>query len=238
MAEQPTFLAAIDMKHCATTILILLFIFPALAQPKYTLSGYIRDSLSGESLIGATIAVNGQGKSISSNQYGFYSITLPQATYTIYASFAGYQPIQMTLALDKNLVFNFHLLQRSLLEEVVVSSRRRDGNVQNAQMGKIDLSINQVKAVPVLLGEVDLLKTLQLMPGVRNAGEGNTGLYVRGVVLIKTSSCSMMPLYTIPVTSLAFSPSSIPMLLRTYPLSRVECRHNMAVDCLLFWTLL
>jgi hypothetical protein len=168
------------MKHCAITILILLFVVPALAQPKYTLSGFIRDSLSGESLIGATIAVNGHGKSISSNQYGFYSITLPQATYTIYASFAGYQPLQMTLVLDKNLEFNFQLLQRSLLEEVVVSSRRRDGNVQNAQMGKIDLSINQLKAVPVLLGEVDLLKTLQLLPGVRNAGEGNTGLYVRG----------------------------------------------------------
>lgn len=168
------------MKHCATTILILLFACIALAQPKYTLSGYVKDSLSGESLIGATIAVNGQGKSISSNQYGFYSITLPAATYDIYVTFAGYLPMQMSLTLDKNTVFNFQLLQRSMLEEVVVSSRRRDGNVQNAQMGKIDLSMNQVKAVPVLLGEVDLLKTLQLMPGVRNAGEGNTGLYVRG----------------------------------------------------------
>lgn len=168
------------MKYSALTILILLFVFPALAQSKYTLSGYIRDSLSGESLIGATIAVNGQGKSISSNQYGFYSITLPEATYTFYISFAGYQTLQLTLPLDRNIVFNFQLIQRSLLEEVVVSSRRRDGNVQQAQMGKIDLSMSQVKAVPVLLGEVDLLKTLQLMPGVRNAGEGNTGLYVRG----------------------------------------------------------
>jgi len=168
------------VKYSALTILILLFVFPALAQSKYTLSGYIRDSLSGESLIGATIAVNGQGKSISSNQYGFYSITLPEATYTFYISFAGYQTLQLTLPLDRNIVFNFQLIQRSLLEEVVVSSRRRDGNVQQAQMGKIDLSMSQVKAVPVLLGEVDLLKTLQLMPGVRNAGEGNTGLYVRG----------------------------------------------------------
>lgn len=166
--------------RCAAAIIICLITIPALAQPKYTLSGYVKDSLSGETLIGATIAVNGQGKSIGSNQYGFYSITLPAGTYNIYVTFAGYLPTQMTLTLDKNTVFNFQLLQRSMLQEVVVSSRRRDGNVQNAQMGKIDLSMNQVKAVPVLLGEVDLLKTLQLMPGVRNAGEGNTGLYVRG----------------------------------------------------------
>lgn len=166
--------------RCAAAIVICLITIPALAQPKYTLSGYVKDSLSGETLIGATIAVNGQGKSIGSNQYGFYSITLPADTYNIYVTFAGYLPAQMTLTLDKNTVFNFQLLQRSMLQEVVVSSRRRDGNVQNAQMGKIDLSMNQVKAVPVLLGEVDLLKTLQLMPGVRNAGEGNTGLYVRG----------------------------------------------------------
>jgi outer membrane receptor protein involved in Fe transport len=168
------------MKHGALTILILLMIGSAGAQSKYTLSGYVKDSLSAESLIGATIAINGEGKGISSNQYGFYSITLPAGTYPITVSFAGYQPLQTTVTLDKNIAFNFQLLQRSVLQEVIVSSRRRDANVKNAQMGKIDLTMNQVKAVPVLLGEVDLLKTLQLMPGVRNAGEGNTGLYVRG----------------------------------------------------------
>jgi hypothetical protein len=168
------------VKTCVVAILICLITIPAFAQPKYTLSGYVKDSLSGESLIGATIAVNGQGKSITSNQYGFYSITLPEGNYNIFVSFAGYQPVQLALALNRNIAFNFPLLQQGMLESVVVSSRRRDGNVQNAQMGKIDLSMNQVKAVPVLLGEVDLLKTLQLMPGVRNAGEGNTGLYVRG----------------------------------------------------------
>lgn len=151
-----------------------------MGQQKYTLSGYVKDSLSGESLIGATIAVNGEGKGVSSNQYGFYSITLPAGTYPITVSFAGYQPLQTSIALDRNVAFNFQLLQRSVLQEVIVSSRRRDANVKNAQMGKIDLTMNQVKALPVLLGEVDLLKTLQLMPGVRNAGEGNTGLYVRG----------------------------------------------------------
>ena len=149
------------------------------AQSKYTLSGFVRDSLSGESLIGATVQVQEDG-SVTSNQYGFYSLTLPAGDYTLLVSFAGYQLQQLKVRFDKNSSHNFHLLPRGTLQEVIVSSKRKDGNVMNAQMGKIDLSMQQVKAVPVLLGEVDLLKTLQLLPGVRNAGEGNTGMYVRG----------------------------------------------------------
>ena len=150
------------------------------AQEKFTLSGYVRDSLSGETLIGATVSVNGSGKGIASNQFGFYSITLPRGTYLVVATFAGYQIQPLTITLDRNIEQNFQLTAKPVLQEVIVLARKRDGNVTNAQMGKIDLSINQVKSVPVLLGETDLLKTLQLLPGVRNAGEGNTGLYVRG----------------------------------------------------------
>ncbi|AEV98543.1 TonB-dependent receptor [Niastella koreensis] len=152
----------------------------ATAQEKFTLSGYVRDSLSGETLIGATVSVNGHGKSIVSNQFGFYSITLPRGAYPVLVTFAGYQPVEQQVTLDKNVEQSFYLSLKPVLEEVIVSARKRDGNVTNAQMGKIDLSITQVKSVPVLLGETDLLKTLQLLPGVRNAGEGNTGLYVRG----------------------------------------------------------
>lgn len=152
----------------------------AQAQEKFTLSGYVRDSLSGETLIGATVSVNGHGKGIVSNQFGFYSITLPRGSYLVITTFAGYQMEQQTISLYKNIDQNFQLTAKPVLQEVIVSARKRDGNVANAQMGKIDLSINQVKSVPVLMGETDLLKTLQLLPGVRNAGEGNTGLYVRG----------------------------------------------------------
>jgi Outer membrane receptor proteins, mostly Fe transport len=168
------------MKNTIVSLLCCCSILWASAQSRFTLSGYVRDSLSGESLIGASITVAGQGMGVNSNQYGFYSITLPEGFYTLYITFAGYHAVQAEISLHQNIVQNFHLLPRSVLQEVVVSSRRRDGNVTNAQMGKIDLSMEQVKSVPVLLGEVDLLKTLQLMPGVRNAGEGNTGLYVRG----------------------------------------------------------
>ena len=168
------------MKKSFLLIGFCLSAFLISAQNKYTLSGYIRDSLSGETLIGASITINGQGKGVNSNQYGFYSITLPEGTYPLMVSFVGFQMQQSSISLNQNTVINFSLLQRSVLQEVIVSSRRRDGNVENAQMGRIDLSMNQIKSVPVIFGEVDILKTMQLLPGVRNAGEGNTGLYVRG----------------------------------------------------------
>ena len=148
---------------------------------KYTLSGYLKDSASSETIIGATISVNGHGKGVSSNQYGFYSLTLPEGEYEITISHVGYNTQRRTIQLIQNTEADFFLSPRSTTyTEVVVTSKRRDANVKTAQMGKFDLSINQVKALPVLLGEVDILKTLQLLPGVRNAGEGNTGLYVRG----------------------------------------------------------
>ncbi len=168
-------------RKCPVIGLLLLLSFQLHAQTKYTLSGYIKDSLSDETLIGATVVINGQGRGVNSNQYGFYSITLPEGSYTVTCTYTGYQARQINLTLSKSESFNFLIPpDYAISEEVIVSSRRRDGNVKNAQMGKIDLSISQIKSIPVLFGEVDILKTLQLLPGVRNAGEGNAGFYVRG----------------------------------------------------------
>ncbi len=168
-----------------TIYLIILGIFgfslTSFGQQKFTLSGYAKDSLSSETIISATITVNGQGKAVSSNQYGFYSITLAEGNYEITVTHVGYNTLSTNLKFDRNFSIDFLLIPKATtFTEVIVSSRRRDANVKNAQMGKFDLSMNQVKALPVLLGEIDILKTIQLLPGVRNAGEGNTGLYVRG----------------------------------------------------------
>lgn len=168
------------MNKSGILILLLLSALLAGAQPKYTINGYVRDSLTGENLIGASITFSGQKKGVSSNQYGFYSITLPEGSYKVQVSFVGYNTLEKTILLDSNLEMNFRLLSADMLEKVMVFARRRDGNVRTAQMGKIDLSMTQIKSVPVIFGEVDILKTIQLLPGVRNAGEGNTGLYVRG----------------------------------------------------------
>lgn len=148
---------------------------------RFSLNGYVRDSLSGETIIGATITVNGQPKGVASNQFGFYSITLDAGTYTISASHISYVAKPFTVQLSSSQSYNFDLVPKSSANtEVVVYSKRRDANVKNAQMGKIDLSMNQIRNVPAFLGEVDPLKVIQLLPGVRNAGEGNAGFYVRG----------------------------------------------------------
>ncbi len=151
------------------------------AQTRFTLNGYVKDSLSGESVIGATVAINGQSKGVTSNQYGFYSITLEEGDYLIQVSHVSYASKLISLKLHSNQSLNFDLISKSpLINEVVVYSKKRDGNVKNAQMGRIDLSMNQVKAIPAFMGEVDILKAIQLLPGVQSAGEGNAGFYVRG----------------------------------------------------------
>jgi hypothetical protein len=160
-------------------VLVLLSSIAASAQKKFTINGYVKDSLSGEFITGATVAVN--GRSVTSNQYGFYSITLDSGEYDLTVSHVSYVTYADALLLTTNIEQSFLLLPKSAaLNEVVVFSRRRDVNVRNAQMGKIDLSINQIRSVPAFLGEVDILKAIQLLPGVQNAGEGNAGFYVRG----------------------------------------------------------
>ncbi len=160
---------------------LLLYSTAARAQKKYSISGYVKDSLSAENLIGASVLFNGQQKGVNSNGYGFYSITLPEGHYLLTASYVGYHSGFVEIDLNKNTSLNFLLsLRTSNNEEVVVYAKKKDANVTSAQMGKIDLSMAQVKSLPVLFGEIDIMKTLQLLPGVSNAGEGNTGLYVRG----------------------------------------------------------
>ncbi len=155
---------------------------------RFSLNGYVRDSLSGESIIGATVSVNlpagqagGQSRGVLSNQYGFYSITLDSGVYTISVSHVSYQGKSISVDLGSNQSYNFEVVTKTYLSnEVIVYSKRRDANVKNAQMGKVDLSMTQIRNIPSFMGEVDLLKAIQLIPGVRNAGEGNAGFYVRG----------------------------------------------------------
>jgi hypothetical protein len=156
------------------------------SQSKITLNGYVRDSLSGELIIGASITVNRAGvqqpKGVSSNQYGFYSITLEPGTYTISVTHITYVSKILVYELLTDQSFNIELMSKSsaISEVVVYADRRRDANVKNAEMGKIDLSTSRIKNIPAFMGEVDVLKALQLLPGVQSAGEGNAGFYVRG----------------------------------------------------------
>lgn len=160
--------------------ILLVIAIPGFSQEKFTINGYVRDSLSAETLIGASVIIGEQEIGVRSNSYGFYSITLPAGIYTVQVSFAGYITSAYEINLNSNISFDFNLIPRDYLEAVVVTAGRGNVNVKQPQLGKVDLSMTQVKAIPVVLGETDILKTLQLLPGVASAGEGNTGLYVRG----------------------------------------------------------
>ena len=170
------------MKRLIFLLFLLQSFLCVVGQEKFTLNGYIKDSLSGETLIGANIVIRNLGKTVVTNSYGFFSITLPKGKYQLNTSFIGYQTKEITFTLSNNVQQDIQLLPNSaiVLQDVTVSARRRDNNVKTAQMGKMELSVNTAKALPAFFGEVDILKTLQLMPGVRNAGEGNAGFYVRG----------------------------------------------------------
>ena len=149
-------------------------------QEKFTLNGYIKDSLSGETLIGANIMLQG-GKGVTSNQYGFFSLTLAKGNYQLQISYIGYISKFIDINFESNNTINVLLVPlSSYLNNVTVTTAKRESNTKSAQMGKVDLSINTIKSLPSFLGEVDILKSLQLLPGVRNAGEGNSGFYVRG----------------------------------------------------------
>jgi len=152
-----------------------------IAQKRFTINGYVRDLSTGESLIGASVSIKSNTKGITTNQYGFYSITVNEGFYTIVTTFVGYKSEIINLDIHSDTALNISLVSgQNLSEEVIVTSKKRDNNVNTAQMSKIVLPIEQIKSVPAFLGEVDLLKVVQLLPGVKNAGEGSAGIYVRG----------------------------------------------------------
>lgn len=163
-------------------LLLLLSVYSTRAQTRYTISGTIKERKSGEVLIGATVYLKEMPKSgTSSNSYGFYSISAPGGVYTLITSFSGYHQDTMKITLDGNRTVTVELSQKETeLEEVVVSSKKRNENVIRPLTGVQKLSVSDIRNVPVIFGEKDVLKTIQLLPGVKAAGEGNSGFYVRG----------------------------------------------------------
>lgn len=168
---------------CFSAIILFLFFTTekVAAQNKFTISGYVKDKKNGESLYGVNVYAKETMKGGSTNEFGFYSLTLPQGEYTIIASFLGYQNFEQAVSLNKDLRINIELGASEIVTQVVeITGERKDRNVESTKMGTIDLPIEQVKSIPALLGEVDIFRTLQLLPGVMSAGEGNSGFYVRG----------------------------------------------------------
>ena len=141
-----------------------------LAQDKFTVSGYVKDAETGELLIGAEVYLKELLKGQSTNHYGFYSITVPEGSYTLVSQYFGFDDFQEKIEFNKNLRINIELgFYLDTLQEVVVESERKDNNTTGTQMGTIELDMNKLKTLPAFMGEVDSLNTIQLLPGVQSA---------------------------------------------------------------------
>ncbi len=147
---------------------------------KYTISGYVTDGISSETLIGTNIFEQNRWIGTSTNPFGFYSITLPEGDAALSFSYLGYATQICRFRLEKDTLLNIRLLTDNQLEEVVVLSNKKETGIHATAMSALDVPMKQIRNTPVVLGEADLLKTIQLLPGVQAGMEGFSGLHVRG----------------------------------------------------------
>lgn len=151
------------------------------AQNKATLNGYIKDASNGEELIGVTVYLPELKAGTTTNPYGFYSLTIPPGTYQVQFSYMGFKTQAITIELQGDISRNVEMESDvTVIDEVVITDRRIDDNVADIQMSKNSLNIEQVRKLPALFGEVDIIKNIQMLPGVISAGEGTSSFFVRG----------------------------------------------------------
>lgn len=165
-----------------TLFLILLFL-PKISAQNFTISGTLKDASSGEDLIGATVIIKEKPTvGTTANTYGFYSLTLPKGNYTLVFKYIGFEALEQKITLDHNLRFDKELASEAglAISEIVVKSEKENKNVSKNEISVTKLDPKDIESIPVIFGEKDIIKTLQLTPGVKSAGDGNAGFYVRG----------------------------------------------------------
>ncbi|CAI8872388.1 TonB-dependent receptor [Chryseobacterium sp. IT-36CA2] len=157
----------------------------AMAQQTYSVSGTVKDKKNGELLLGVSVKVSEDPTiNVVANEYGFYSLSLPEGNYTIIISNPGYKDFEQQIKVDQNIKLDLPLLPAEAdtksIDEVVITGIKKDKNLTSAQMGAETLSIKNIEKLPVLFGEKDVMKTIQLLPGIKSNGEGSSGFSVRG----------------------------------------------------------
>nr|MCH9660632.1 carboxypeptidase-like regulatory domain-containing protein [Bacteroidota bacterium] len=152
------------------------------AQSKFSIRGTIEEKKNGETVIGATVYLDGTGTGAITNEYGFYSLTAPEGTYQLVVSYVGYEEIRKEIVLNANQVLNLEIDESlTALEEVVINADDSNRiNIRKPQMGVTKLKAETIKQMPAVLGEVDVIKSIQMLPGVTQNGEGSAGFNVRG----------------------------------------------------------
>ena len=162
-------------------LLLFTFSFVSFAQNNFTVSGTVSDVNSNETLIGVTIAIPELATGVTTNEYGFYSITLPEGEYAIITSYLGFKNAKTSVLLNENKKINFQLEEEAeILNEIILVENVEKTNIETPQMSVNNLAVKTIKKIPVVLGEADVLKAIILLPGVSNAGEGSSGFNVRG----------------------------------------------------------
>ncbi len=169
------------MLRSLLTAALSLLALSTFAQEKVTLNGYVRDASNGEELLGVTVYIPSIKVGIITNDYGFYALTVPKGKYEVQYTYLGYQAQTIEIDLSQNVSKNIALEEEaSVIKEVVIEDKAVDENVVNIQMSKNTLNMNQVRKLPALFGEVDIIKNIQMLPGVISAGEGTSAFFVRG----------------------------------------------------------
>ena len=168
------------MKKLISTIFLFSFILIQ-AQETFTINGVIKDASSNETLYGVNILVSNLNSGVVTNEYGFYSIKLPRGTHTLTITYLGFKSEQITLDIKENSTYNFSLTESSeTLDEIIITDDSERLDIRSAEMSVNKLDISTIQKLPVVFGEVDVVKSLLLLPGVSNAGEGSSGFNVRG----------------------------------------------------------
>ena len=168
------------MKKAILIFCIFTYTF-VFAQQKYTISGVVKDKNSLETVIGVNIYIPEISKGASTNEYGYYSLTIPEGTYNLTISFLGFKRISKIIDLNSDQRIEFLLEEDATsLDEIVLKENTSLANINSPEMSVIKMPIQTIKNMPVVLGEVDIIKSIQLLPGVSNAGEGASGFNVRG----------------------------------------------------------
>lgn len=168
-------------KSLLFVVFTLLWTVAIQAQEYFTVSGTIKDEKTGETLIGASISLqNSPATGTTTNEYGFYSLQLPKGSQSVVITYVGYNTFVATLDMVKSTVLNVEMDDSVLLNEVVITGERQDDNLTKPEMGVEKLNMADIAKIPVLFGEKDVLKTIQLLPGIKSTGEGSSGFSVRG----------------------------------------------------------
>lgn len=170
------------MKKLFSILFLAYSLFAMAEAPRHTLSGTVTDASNGESLIGASVTVKElPGTGITTNGYGYFSLTLPDGQYTFVVSYLGYATQSISIKLDKSRQLNIKLEPNSTeLDDVIITAQARNNNITSTEIGMEKLEVKEISKIPVIFGEADILKTLKLTPGIKSVGEASGGFFVRG----------------------------------------------------------